>query len=437
MRKLRFDLGAVALTLAFLQLNFQLVLYSALGLSIQDGASHPLLLVWVVAPLLFLGVALVRLAAVRRLSSVTELAALMLLVVCAGHAVFVAAGYGINSGAFAFLTWATWIGVFLYLSRDMSKDWPKFVMSLLILGGVLNAVPIIYESITGAAIFKTATVVDVTRRYGINQSVSLVGLQIALGIIATCYYVMKDLRKLFPIVIIVIQVIGLILSASRGPLIYMFISLIAIATFLPKSPNRRVLVIFGIGLFSISTVLYMLTASVSFARDDQLGFLLSALSTSDTGNSERLAYFVYAFDLWTESAWTMIAGYGSGLLSLLSARSGGAELGSESSVIKILLELGVLGALPFYIVVATVIRRGIQLWRTRIDDRLPYIMGAFIVTVLQLTFHETLKAWVGAMYFWMLAAAILHIGIASRRVPQSRAPATRRARAGLGRAGAR
>ncbi|MDP3802989.1 MAG: O-antigen ligase family protein [Brevundimonas sp.] len=431
------DLGVVALTLAFLQLNFQLVLYSALGLSVQDGASHPLLLVWVVAPMLFLGVALVRLAATRRLTSVTELAALALLLVCSVHAVFISASHGLNSGAFAFLTWATWIGVFLYLSRDMSKDWPKLVMSLLILGGILNAVPIIYESITGTALFKTATIADVTRRYGINQSISLVGLQLALGIIATCYYVMKDYKKILPILILVIQITGLILSASRGPLIYMSISLVAIATFLPKSPNRRVLVIFTVGLFVLSTVLYLLTARVSLAGDDQLGFVLSALTISDAGNSERLAYFAYAFDMWTASAWTLIAGYGSGLLSLLAVRSGGVELGAESSAIKVLLELGVLGALPFYIVVATTFRRGIQLWRSRVDDRLPYIMGAFIVIVLQLTFHETLKAWVGAMYFWMLAAAILHVGRASRRVPQSRPPFTRRARAGLHGASAR
>lgn len=434
MRRLRLDLGSVALTLAFLQLNFQLVLYNTLGLSVQDGASHPFLLAWVAVPMLFLALALLRLAAIRRLSSVTELAALTLVLVCAVHAAFITASYGVNSGVFAFLSWGAWVGVFLYISRDISKDWPKFVLGLLILGGMLNAVPIIYESVTGSAIFKMATIADVTRRYGINQSISLLGLQLALGIIATSYYVMKDYKRILPILLMAVQVAALILSASRGPLIYMVIALVAIATFMPKSPNRRVLVIFTVGLFALSTILYLLTARVSFDRHDQLGFLLSALTISDAGNSERIAYFAYAFDMWTASAWTFIAGYGSGLLSLLAVRSGGAELGAESSAIKALLELGVLGALPFYIVIATTFRRGVQLWRSRVDDRLPYIMGAFLVIVLQLTFHETMKAWIGAMYFWMLAGAILHLGRVSRRVSHSRPRPIRHARAQLAKA---
>lgn len=377
------------------------------------GSSHPVLLIWAFILLFLLVLAAARFFRTTRIQRAEIWAALFLLV-CAAHGLIIGAASGPTTGIFAFLAWGISIGVFFQVGRAASCDGPQFVIYMLVLGGVINAAPVIWESVNGIAIFKAVTVANQTRLYGISQSISILGLQLAVGIIASMYLLLTSKRKIVVSAILILQFWALIFSTSRGPLIYMIIALVIITSLLPSSPEKKMFWALLLGSLISFLLFLILIFPIQIANESKLSFLLTALTGGDTGNNERIGYYLEALDLLFSNFTELILGRGAGMLSLVEARSGGYETNVESSVLKLFLELGVIGAVPFFAVVVSLLGTGLRNWTRKRDMRSLFLLGCFMVVLLQMTTQELLKAWIGSVYFWLIAGGLLHAKLIDR-----------------------
>ena len=409
LRKKLNDPWFLLILFAIVQLNFQKVLYELLGLSEVDAIQHPLLLMWVAALLIVMAKAMAG-PFYRKEIRKGETLILWLFALSFLHGCYAANILGITGGIFAFLTWAVGIGVCLYIAHDANRIWSVTVLKILVFGGVVNALPVLWESFTGIAIFKSVTLYNQTRLYGISQSVSVLGVQLALGIIASLYFlVSRHAARKTLLALIACQLIALLISTSRGPLIYMLISISLIAILLPSSSAKKALTFFIAGAAGLALLLIAILSSLSVQAGSQLDFIFNALTTGDAGNAQRLRYYSEAFDIIFADLGSFLIGQGAGLLSVAQVRAGGSELGSESSVLKAFLELGVLGGVPILIIALGSIFRGLRLWLFERRLEALFLSGCLLVLLLQATTHETLKAWIGLVYLWLLIGAILNM----------------------------
>lgn len=405
----RSNVSLKLIVFAVFQLNLQKVLYDMLGVTPEDGDGNPIFLLWAGALLLIMVMSVTRIISSFKVLRF-EAMAMFFLVLCAIHGLVISTSAGIGTGFFAFLSWTIGIGVFLYIGRDTKLNWPIIVLKLFVFSGLLNAVPVIWESITDITIFKSVTLQQQTRFYGISQSVSILGMQLAVGTVATLYFLLNGKRRRFLLMAMVAcQAWALVISTSRGPLIYMLLVIFIIAMLIPASAARRVLVFFMAGTAAIWTGLIVILSPEQGSSADQLGFVLAALTSTDLGNVERFGYYQEAFDLMFHNIKDLFIGQGAGMLSVAHVRAGGVELGVESSLLKVLLELGLLGAIPFIAIAVGTTISGAQLWIHRQLMPALFLTGCFTLILMQLMTHETLKAWIGSVYFWLIASAILHM----------------------------
>lgn len=399
----RWSLSLYLILFAVIQLNFQKVLYDLLGIPLDSGTSHPILLIWAFMLLTVLALSVVRICRLVRVQRIEAWVALFLLV-CVSHGLVLGATSGLTTGIFSFLAWGIGVGVFFQVGRDSSCDGPRFVIFVLVLSGVVNAVPVLWESVMGVTIYKHVTLASQTRMYGISQSVSILGVQLAVGIIASTYLLFTTKRRILTSIIIGIQVWALIASTSRGPFIYMIFVLFTICLLLPSSTEKKML--WALLLCALASF------ALLFATQLQIGieqsFLLTALTFEDAGNRERLEYYQAAQEVLFSSFPELMLGHGSGVFSIVQVRSGGEEFGTESSVLKILLELGIFGAVPFFAVVIGTLRTGLKNWIKKRDMGSLFLLGCFMVVLMQFMTHELLKAWIGSAYFWLIAGGLLH-----------------------------
>lgn len=417
-KKTRLSLLLYLVIFAVIQLNFQKVLYDLLGVPLDSGASHPILLLWAFMLLIVLAFSAARLFSLVRLRRV-EAWAVLFLVVCASHGLIIGATSGLTVGIFSFLAWGIGVGVFFQVGRDASCDGPRFVIFILVFSGMLQAVPTLWESVMGVTIFKQVTIANLTRLYGISQSVSILGIQLAVGIIASIYLLFTSKNKLLISIIIVIQLWALIASTSRGPFIYMMFVLYIISLLLPSTTEKKIIWALLVAALVSFAILLALGFSTQSSAAIQQSFLLEALNFDDTGNSERLRYYGGALEVLFSSFPTLILGHGSGMLSIIQARSGGYEFGVESSFLKIFLELGVLGAIPFFAVIVVSLRTALANWKRKRDMSSLFLFACLLVVVMQMTTHELMKAWIGGVYLWMIAGGILHTRVFPRDYQRS------------------
>lgn len=473
----------IILAAAFVQLNIQKPLYAVLSIDTANRASHIVLLLWLLAPALSWFLAIRQLIRQRSFTRTEQglwvFSALLLL-----HACITMVYYGLTPAAISFLAWGAWLPIYFISTKDSSFRWLNFIVFILIIGGILQAIPVLYEFFADEIVFRRSTVGVTTRLYGINQSVSILGTQLAIGCIACIYWFIETSRisRLFPAIVFCILCFSLIATTSRGPLLFLAMILVSflIVSFIPQRKSLRLLGISTIfltlfastfGLFHLldisvtnkaamrNTASYFgkisyessptsektattqiddlnppLSDELSYLKSsseeisyqnsppstktattqaddlnpplsDKLSYLKSSMSLSDKGNASRIDIFFYAYTHFTDDFFSMMFGRGAGKLSQLSYYIGQHEMATESSIIKLFLELGILGGMLAISVIVSVIIFAIKPLH-KINIKIIPFLGMAALIFMESAIHEILKSWLMSLYLWLIISGI-------------------------------
>lgn len=401
---------SVVILVSFVALNAQKPLYAYLGHSATTTSTHPLTLLWLIAPIALWGLLIPVLTCRARLRT-AHTPLIFWLAVLVGHSALFALISGPRAGVASFVSWGIWASLPLMMDEAY---WRRcFYLFLLILfsaAAVANALPILYEWAYDIPIFKEVTRAGAIRRYGISQSVSVVGVQLAVGIIALLGLLDLCRASLWRCFVVLaatgLVLLALIATTSRAPMIWLVFALALLIWMSRLSPAVKITATVGAGACAAIAVFVALGGMI---ESTYLRFLTEALSLQDAGNLERFAIYERTLTHWAGAWQSVVFGYGSGKYSALADYFGVNELGVESSVLKLLIELGLFGTAPLVLFVGTIVCRSFRRSRRASNNFGTYLLAMLVVVILQASIHEILKAWIIQFYFFALLAGLLQL----------------------------
>lgn len=306
--------------------------------------------------------------------------------------------YGIYGAVYAFSAYGLWLGLYAWCLRANPKHVLALASAIFIASGILHASLVMYEYYTDSILVKLSNIGAINRYYGISTSLSVMGLQIAVGILALAHHIFEVRRTWLRILLAAIatyMIIALFISSSRGPMYYLIISSSLVLLAYIRSKKTWV--------FVIPAVLVALVSAAAIhnfyaLRSDSADFFMQALSVSDESNQKRFSVYTEGVSLFSQYFWVPIFGYGSGDLTQVAAHLGNGELTLESSLMKGFLELGILGMTPFMLSLSFLIYRLYRRWRDPFVYQKLFYFSILLLILLQCTTHETYKTWIGSFY---------------------------------------
>lgn len=394
-------LGLWCIVLGFLQLNAQVVLVSFFDAK-ANATSDARVLTWLLFPAVLWVLLLVRGLRLRSKVLVDKLCATWIWLILA-HAVASGIAGGVVASAAAFLAWGCWVSLFAWGSKIRGIDFGRFVCWLFFFAGVVNAIPVLYEMATASAIFQTSTVGLLVRYYGISQSLNLLGMQLGLGSLAALWILRAGNAwvRLGCIIGIAVQVVALVSTATRGPLLF---STIAMLAMIGMGRGRLKSTILVVVLLLLSAVGLFWPSENS---QDFVDHILQGFSLGDEGNQARIAIYRDTVEQTLKFRPLRVwFGHGSGAGSLLARMAGREEIGVESSLIAMWYDLGLVGLALFLSLVAVGTVRAAGTLGGPGRESSVILLAMLLALALQISIHETLKAWLGAFYLWAVLAAL-------------------------------
>lgn len=371
---------------------------------------------WLLAPLIGWMVAVI--PVIRAKLSLIHWLVMGLAAVLLGHLLSLSLQQGLYLGMAGFIAWGAWLGMFFYLSGAKNRQfWIVGFMAIFLIAGLSHSSTIFFESITGIIVQKQTTIGDVSRRYGIVQSISVLGVQIGVGSIAAVYFwssVRSRFLKLMFVVAWVTQFIALFLVGSRGPLVFTALALIWVLMFLRGSKISLTLVLATFGIIFVMLVLPILEAR-GIMNAEFFRFVSVAISSDDLGNMVRFQRWQHGLDVLLSSPENTIFGIGSGVTTALPNLLNLPSETHESSLVKMFVELGVIGGAFFIGIVGMTLARSISSLRSEAATSghshtnlagLVCCFAAFLVVLLEVCIHDMMMAWVIPVYFWTLLACL-------------------------------
>lgn len=330
------------------------------------------------------------------------------------HAVRAGILGGATEGLVSFLSWGAWFGVYLWLcAASPLRTWIRrsFLWLYMLIGFTL-ALGVIFEAVTGITLTKETTVAeDLVRRYGLSQSVVVGGIQIGCGLIACIYQsltVRSAMKRLLITSFAAVQWLGLFLCAARAPILLSLtavLSLLGIAAFRKVSSLQFQAALLGI--MAVAAVPVVLRQG--WLNEGIIEYLKSSLTVGDSSNMVRIERMKETISEATVDAATAMVGLGSGETVVLLRLRGFETMTSESSALKLWLELGAVGAVIFYGMVGAILARSVRcqtllaaVTQEHRDMAMRHLCLVAIVLILlvQTMFHDMLTTWAISGMFW-------------------------------------
>jgi hypothetical protein len=423
----------VVVTLSFLLLNTATLLNPVAGPGEAAAPRSPLYTLWLAAPALLwvLGAATL----VRRRPSTYWGVCLVWGLVLLVHACVTAMLESYTSGVASFMAWGVWFGGFLWLALGRVRpEWPRFLLVLFVLAGVLNALPVLYEWVSGSALLRVARLGDIVRRYGVSQSISVLGVQLGAGIMASLYFgasARSTRGRLLAHVLALVQWAALLLVVSRGPLIFSVAALGIVAWAERRSSSRFIAhhaALVGLGATTAVAWLFLAGPGALQLAD----FVVQAFSSEDVSNQVRSQRWLDGIAAVAGDLAALLVGLGAGSSVAIPNLRGTEGITHESSLVKLLYETGLLGVGLMAALVWPPLRRAFGLLRRRVRaagasqavrHTMAPILGVMLLVLMETAIHDMMMAWVIAFYFWMGLGTLWQVVRASALAPAPAAPA--------------
>jgi hypothetical protein len=209
-------------------------------------------------------------------------------------------------------------------------------------------------------------------------------------------YLWNVTRKRIYIVSIFICFCGVLVSASRGPLIALLIAIIFMImvrdnSILSQKKLQKRIFIYGILLLILFQILLLLSSDITLGNnllDSIINRIRSIIvwdgSNGDTSNVTRLTVWKYMFtDYFLPNKW-----FGLGVGATGSVGEYISTIGvTESSILKRLVEIGIVGTIINFALYGILIYRGVKLYKTT-DNNLQRMLLCLFFSVIILIFVE-------------------------------------------------
>lgn len=255
-----------------------------------------------------------------------------------------------------FLRWASVLGVWVIIANLRRRPRAVEVLGLIQIVGAVSVIPSLYQLITGTGLL----VAGVQRATGTmahpNSAALLYGMAALASLIAYFSYG----RRRGNLWLVLLFLAGLLSSGSMGGIATFAIMLGAYAVISPGVPRgvRR-----WVGTIGLAGVIAFVWTPLGAGRIAELsGLDLSGASGERNSLEWRFGRWRDLLEHWTDSP-LIGAGYGSTVNGALL--NGYAP---HSEYVRVLVEMGVVGAVLAAIVVIALIRRCLGVARSQADD---------------------------------------------------------------------
>jgi len=322
---------------------------------------------------------------------------------------------GINEAISSFLSWGAWFGIYFWLAHDVSdnKKILDTVCAFLVLIGMFVAASIIYEAISGSILTHTVTTGDHSRRCGISQSVVIAGIQIGCGIFSLEYLLIqtrsKRIQAFFCFVFLTLCA-GLILTASRGPLFLVVFYWGILYFFRIRLLGKRAL---SRPMLLVASFLLLVALMIqkNYLDPEIKKFIGAAITKEDEGNQGRFMAMEGALLRVTASWESLIFGEGLGTSGILAKIRDQGESTSESSLLRLWQEGGLLGLILFVGICFSVIWQGMLIQASkylygaegkRVKAAHMVLLLSVLLVLSESFFHDMLTTWIISGCFWLI-----------------------------------
>ena len=388
-----------------LYLSLQHLLSSLLG-------DHTLLMAWIVLPILLFVLLVPQLVIDFHRSKVSFLL-LLFLFVQSFHVVAQGALYGAIGSGWAMASYSLWLGLFSWVQLTNFKTVLWLGESVFLGSALIHAAAILLDYYFFHGLFKIVTIGEVTRNYGISSSIAIGSLQLAVGMLLAISLFFRARSKsaaIFFLSIFCVLIIALFLASVRGPIIYSFLVLTFFwaARFSRGVSTGTLFTLSIIGVLGGVAVFAYVISYDYMSWHTSLNYIQDAFSFTDSGNEGRLEQYRISMQLLARDWWIPFVGYGAAELTQLPTAFDEVEFTSESSLLKALLELGIIGLLPITVLLGIVLTGLVNTWRHPLIKYHIVFFAVLFLLLAQCMTHETFKTWIGSFYF------VLSLGICVR-----------------------
>ena len=302
----------------------------------------------------------------------------------------------------------------------LKKIYIEFCFTLFKVFGCISSLLAVYEMINSKLILggigygKSYMGSYIVRAVVFSDSFLTLGMFFSIIILISMYHVLRKKNLKVNLLISIINVIGLLMTSSRGPLVATIVGYIVMYFLInPIDKTKTIKRIINIILIFICiSLLSYLVLDGTQGNDFYFEYVKDRLNsildwTGESGNIGRLTRWQQFLILFKQN---FLFGSGVGTSGTRAAELVGA-LNPESGLFKRFLELGVIGAIPFYYMILNIVLQGIKIYKKNIDKKnyicLPLSIAIIIAILVEDCVMQITETVMVTALFWLFFAHIL------------------------------
>ena len=322
----------------------------------------------------------------------------------------------ISNGLYSYLYYQLLVVAWLYALKKINV---RKLFSLFEAFGVVSSVLGVHEVQTGKLLLGGTAYGKSFSNYYIVRAVVFSGSFLTLGMfLAICviisFFQYESTKKMIHIFSMIMCLIGLIVTSSRGPLVATIVCLILIYL-LFDTPNfktraRKVITLFL--TIAVLLIVFLLLANTVMKNNYYVSYLRNRFQsifdwTNESGNVGRVNRWALFRKMFSKN-W--LFGIGIGGSGTRAAQLTGA-LNTESGVLKRLLELGIFGSVIYYLFIFDILKSGFRYYlictKTRKNSAILAGLAIIIAILIEETIMQITETIMVSSVFWMFIAYII------------------------------
>lgn len=317
--------------------------------------------------------------------------------------------------------------VYIYIKEINLKK----IIDYVIIFNVINSLICIYEYVSRSNLIPTEygqiayDGIVIFRGRAFFGSFLNAGVVLGMTVFLALYFLLKSIKEKNNKQIfgyssaILIYILGIFSTGSRGPLVSLFggliFAFIIYSILLSKKRKQNFIILGVIAILGIISLLIILNIDATKLDSSALSFAIHRVQTifdwsTDPGNVMRIERWNFGLDLFKQNPV-----FGVGIATTGAKGLGTFSLGvTESGVIKKLAELGIVGSLLFYfqfIFIGVLAFKKIISKETIFEKKIfiLLIVSAIVMLLIEECIYQALEAEVVAFYLWMFVAFIFKV----------------------------
>ena len=322
----------------------------------------------------------------------------------------------IFNGLYSYLYYQLLLLAWLYALKKINV---RKLFSIFEIFGIVSSLLGAHEVQTGTLLLGGTAYGKSFSNYYIVRAVVFSGSFLTLGMfLAICviisFFQYESTKKFIHIISMVMSLMGLIVTSSRGPLVATIICLILMYLLFDTSNfrTRARKVITLVLTIVVLSIVFLLLANTVMKNNYYVLYIRNRFQsifdwTNESGNVGRVNRWALFRKMFSKN-W--LFGIGIGGSGTRAAQLTGA-LNTESGVLKRLLELGIFGSIIYYLLIFNILKNGFQYYiactKTHKDSAILAGLAIIIAILIEETIMQITETIMVSNVFWMFIAYII------------------------------